>query len=186
MGECRLGEHGDGSVELGKSIDLVDGLDACDGMRCDGHRADGLLVTLMTDVDDVEAFSGARLHLVMHLGDEGAHRIDHVTAALAGCGNDLRCRSVRREHDRGPDRNLVDRVNEDDALFHETIDDDLVVHDLVVAVHGFVEGAHHPCERLDGHLDTGAETPRRRKQHLVNSHRATSIERQQPRVACDR
>ena len=39
----------------------------------------------------------------------------------------------------------------------EPLDDELVVDDLVVAVHGRLEGPHHPRQRLDRHLDAGAE-----------------------------
>src|SRR5690606_21470845 len=53
----------------------------------------------------------------------------------------------------------------------EALDDDLVVDDLVVAVHGRLEGAHHPGERLDRHLDPRAEAAGRGEQHLVDGHR---------------
>ena len=39
----------------------------------------------------------------------------------------------------------------------EAVDDQLVVDDLVVAVHGRLEDPHHPRQRLDRHLHAGAE-----------------------------
>ena len=54
-------------------------------------------------------------------------------------------------------RNVGDVVDEDHALLDEPVDDDLVVDDLVVAVDGRLEGAHHPRQRLDRHLHAGAE-----------------------------
>ncbi len=63
-----------------------------------------------------------------------------------------------------------DVVDEDHALIAETIDDEPVVHDLVVAVHRRLESPHHPGERLDGHLDAGAESARLGEQHLLHGH----------------
>ena len=145
-------------VELGERVDLGDALDTADRPRRDGHRADRLLVTVMADVDDAVALLGAHLHLVMNLGDERAHRVDDVAAASPCCGDDLGGRAVSREHDRTTRGNVGDVVDEHDALLLEPVDDDLVVDDLVVAVDGRFEGAHHPCQCLDRHLDTGAET----------------------------
>ena len=59
----------------------------------------------------------------------------------------------------------------------EALDDELVVDDLVVAVHGRLEGPHHPGQRLDRHLDAGAEPPRRGEQHLVDGHRRRGYRR---------
>ena len=52
----------------------------------------------------------------------------------------------------------------------EAVDDELVVDDLVVAVHGRLEGAHHPRQRLDRHLDAGAEPAGLGQQHPVDVH----------------
>jgi len=64
----------------------------------------------------------------------------------------------------------VESVAEVDALPQATADQP-VVHDLVVAVHGRLEGPHHPRQRLDRHLDAGAEPPGRGEQDLVDGHR---------------
>ena len=68
------------------------------------------------------------------------------------------------EHDRRRGRDLVDIVDEHDALAPEFLDDQAVVHDLVVAVDGRLEDADHPRERLDGHLNPGTEASRLREQ----------------------
>ena len=51
---------------------------------------------------------------------------------------------------------LLEAAGIDPSLF-ESVDDGLVVHDLVIAVHGRLEDVDHPRQRLDCHLDTGAE-----------------------------
>ncbi len=53
----------------------------------------------------------------------------------------------------------------------ELLDDDAVVHDLVVAVHGRVEDAHHPGEGLYGHLDARTESARLRQAYALHLHR---------------
>ena len=57
----------------------------------------------------------------------------------------------------------------------EAVDDQLVVDDLVVAVHGRLEGPHHPRQRLDRHLHAGAEAPGRGEQHPVDGHRGPAL-----------
>ncbi len=52
-------------------------------------------------------------------------------------------------------RNVVD---ETDAEFLETIDDQLVVDDLVKAIDRWFKHSDHPGKRLDRHVDTSAET----------------------------
>ena len=77
---------------------------------------------------------------------------------------------MRREHERRAGGNLRQIVDEDHAEVAEPVDDDPVVHDLVVAVHGRFEGAHHPREGLDRHLDAGAEPAGFGQQHLLDGH----------------
>ena len=68
-----------------------------------------------------------------------------------------------------PGGHLGDVVDEDDAQTLEALDDELVVDDLVVAVHGRLEGPDHPRQRLDRHLHAGAEPARLGEQHPITS-----------------
>lgn len=77
---------------------------------------------------------------------------------------------MRREHEWPPGGHIVDVVDEPHAELAESVDDPAVVHDLVVAVHGRLEGSDHPRERLDGHLDPGAEPARRGEQYPIDIH----------------
>ena len=172
-----LGEQCNRLVELGQRVHLGDRLDAADRVGCDRHRADGLLVTLVTDVEDAVALAGAHLHLVVDLGDERADGVDHERTALLGCGHHLGRRPMGRQHDRATRGHLVHVVDEHHATAFETLDDDPVVDDLVVAVDGWFEGVNHPAQRLDRHLDAGAEPSRFGQQHTVDVHRSRSIGR---------
>ena len=116
------------------------------------------------------ALAGAHLDLVVHLGDERAHRVDDEAAGGARRLDDLGRGAVRRQHDRRARRHLGDVVDEHHAEVLEALDDQLVVDDLVVAVHGRLEGPHHPRQRLDRHLDAGAEAAGRGEQHPVDGH----------------
>ena len=64
-------------------------------------------------------------------------------------------------------RDLVDVVDEDHAERLEPLDHEPVVDDLVVAVHGRLEDAHHPRERLDRHLDARRRTPGLGEENLL-------------------
>ena len=114
----------------------------------------------MADVNDPVALASAHFHFVMDLGDQGAHRVNNVGTTLASGFENLGRRPVCRQHDRAPCRYFLDRVDEHDALGLKAINDELVVDDLVVAVDGAREGSDHPGQRLDRHLDAGAEPAR--------------------------
>ena len=152
-------------------------LDQVDRLGRDRERADRFVVAGVADVEDRVALAGAHLRLVVHLGDERAHRVDDVATLRARGGDDLGRGAVRREHERRAGRHLVDVVDEDHALLPEPLDDEPVVHDLVVAVHGRLEGAHHPRQRLDRHLDAGAEAARLGEQDRLHAGRAGGIDR---------
>ncbi len=91
-----------GSGSSGRARDVVGGFDAVHRVGRDRHRADGLLVALMADVDDAVSLARADADLVVHLRDERAHRIDDVAAGLACRRDDLGGGSVRREHEGSP------------------------------------------------------------------------------------
>ncbi len=170
MRERRLREDRDGLGKVGKGEHVFGRLDAVHGVGSDSHRADCFLVALMADVDDAVALAGAHAHLVMHLGDERTDRVDDVAARLARLGDDLRGRAVRGQHQRRALGHLAHIVDEDHAESGEPIDDQLVVDDLVVAVHRRLEGPHHPRECLDRHLDPGAEASGRGEEHAIHDH----------------
>ena len=152
-------------------VELVLALDEVHRLGRDGERADRFVVAGVADVQDREALARPHLGLVVHLGDERAHRVDDVAAFGAGRGDDLGRRAVRRQHQRRARRHVGDVVDEDHALLAEPLDDEPVVHDLVVAVHGRLERAHHPRERLDRHLDARAEAAGFGEEHLLDRHR---------------
>ena len=170
MRQGRLGKQRQRFFEVGERGDFFDGLDSMNRIRCDGHRADGFFVALVADVDDPVALLRAHPDLVVDLGHQRAHGVDHEAAGRFGVGNNLGRRAVRAQHDRRAFGDLVDRVDEDDALLFEPAHDLLVVHDLVIAVHGRREGPHHRRQRLDRHLDTRAESTGSGEQDLICSH----------------
>ena len=55
----------------------------------DREGADGFVVAGVADVEDREALAGADLRLVVHLGDERAHRVDDVATLRARGRDDL-------------------------------------------------------------------------------------------------
>jgi len=163
--ERGLGKQGDGLLEVGERGNLLAGFDAMDVARSDRHRADRLFVAFMTDVDDLVALLGARLHFVVDLGDERTDGVDDIAALGPSSRHDLGGRAVGRKHDRSTSRHIGDVVDEDHAGLFEPLHHELVVHDLVVAVHRRFERPHHPGKGLDRHLDTGAKASRRSQQH---------------------
>src|SRR5579875_3332227 len=165
VGEGRLGEQRHGRAGVLERVDVRLALDEADGARRDGHRPDGLLVAGVAHVDDGVALLRPHLELVVHLRHERAHRVHDGAPPLAG-------RAMRREHERRAGGDVGDVVDEDHPLPGELLDDEAVVDDLVVAVDGGLEDADHPGERLDRHLDAGAEAARLGEQDAVDLHAA--------------
>ena len=182
----RLGEQGDRTLDVGQLLDLLDRLDPIDRVGRHRHRADRLLVAFVADVDDAVALPGAHLHLVVDLGDQRAHRVDDVRTTSTGGFDDSGRRPVRRQHDRHADRHVADVVDEHHPEPLEALDDESVVDDLVVAVHGSRERPDHPGQRLDRHLDAGTEPSRFGEQHrphgrwLFDAHYTSNLSRQNP------
>ena len=104
-------------------------------------------------------------------------RMDESTAEQWGVIGTESYKNQARVADRvlGMLESLSDIVDEHDTKAFEALDHQLVVNDLVVAVHRRVEGAHHPGERLDGHLHAGAEAAGRGEEHSVDGHRDSSL-----------
>ncbi|MCL4422140.1 MAG: hypothetical protein M1115_03045 [Actinobacteria bacterium] len=59
----------------------------------------------------------------------------------------------------------------------ELLDDMLIVDDLVVAVHRWLEDSHHPSESLDGHLDSCAEASWGGQQHALHLRSILALKR---------
>ena len=85
-----------------------------------------------------------------------------------------------------PGGTSVDVVDEDHALAAELLDDEAVVDDLVVAVDGRLEDADHPGERLDRHLDAGAEAPRLGEQDVLDPARPAHRDGYRAEVTVDK
>ena len=123
----------------------------------------------VADVEDGVALAAAHLELVVHLGDERAHGVDHDATPGPGRFDDLGGRTVGAQHERRTGGHGGHVVDEDHPLVAEALDDVAVVHDLVVAVHRRLEDPDHPGQGLDRLLDAGAEPPRLGQHHSVDS-----------------
>src|ERR1700677_4339101 len=74
------------------------------------------------------------------------------------------------QHDGRSGRHHCDVVDEDHADCSEVVDHELVVHDLVEAVDGWLEDPRHPVECLYCLLHAGTEAPWGLEHDLVNLH----------------
>ena len=166
--ESGLSQQGDtittSCAEPAKAVGRIHERHRGGGLGDDSNR---LIVALVADVDDVEALVGHALDLMVHLGDERADGIDRHRGSSVCRGDHLWRRAVSRQHHRPPFGNICDVVDEDHADAFEHVDDRGVVDDLVVAVHRGFEDLDHPGQRLDRHLDAGAETSGLGKEHLL-------------------
>ena len=133
-------------------------------MRCTASGAtaigaDGLFVTLVTDVEHRVALLGANLEFVMDLGDERTDGVDDRAAAARAASMTSGGEPWALSMTGAPGGTVVDVVDEDDAEGLEVLDDELVVNDLVVAVDRRLEDPRHPVECLNGLFDAGAKPP---------------------------
>ena len=141
-------------------------LDQVHRLRGHRHGAHGLLVSGMADVEDGVPLAAPHLELVVDLGDQRAHRVDHHPATLAAAATTSGAEPwapASAGHRRAPrPRRRRTPRREPGTSSHDVP----VVDDLVVAVHGRLEDPHHPGQRLDGLLHPGAESPRLGQQDL--------------------
>lgn len=168
--EGGLSKKSDRLLELGECLDVTNRFDSMHGIRCHRHRAHRFLVALVADVDDLVSLARTDLHLVMDLRHERAHRVNDVPSRCSGRCEHLGSRSVSAEHDRTARWDDCDVVDEHHPEVLESLHDLLVVHDLVVAVHGWLEGPDHPRQGLYRHLYPGTEATGRCEQHAVYLH----------------
>ncbi len=116
------------------------------------HRADDLVVAFVADQDDGVAFSRVADGFEMDLDDERAGGVDGEEPALAGLVADLGRDAVRTVKERRARRNFVERLDKNGAAVAESLDDELVVNDLVINVERRTEeieqrapGTRSPC-----------------------------------------
>ena len=165
-----LGEQCGRAVDCWECLDLGNRLDSMDCFGGDGHRADRFFMSLVTNVDNLISLTGANLDLVVDLGDEWADRVHHVPAGIDGGLDDLWCGSMCRQHDGRACRNVGDVIDEDHPHVLESLNDEAIMNNLVIAVHGRFECSNHGGEGLDGHLHTSAKTSGRSEQNVIDGH----------------
>ena len=149
--ERRLGDVGN-PVRIGdlQVIDLGHRADQLDRLGRLAHRADDLLVALVSDQDDRIALGGVFARLGVHLGDQRAGRVQHVQLPLAAALVHLGGDSVGRQHHHGALGHVQLGVDEHGAAVGQLRHDVVVVHDLLAHVHRraeVLEGALHRVHR---------------------------------------
>jgi hypothetical protein len=158
--------------------DLVDLVGRVDDLDVVGRLARGaldLLVAVVTDEEDVVVVLREPHGFLVHLGHQGAGRVDGVEVARGGRRADGRRDAVRREHEARALGHLVGLVHEDRAAVAQRLHDVLVVHDLLAHVHRGAVGLEGLLDRHDGTVDAGAVAARRGEQHALG--RGGGVER---------
>src|SRR5699024_3012686 len=123
-------------------------------------RALDLLVTVVTDQQDVVVVAGETLGLVVHLGHQRAGRIDGAQLAVLGRLAHRRRGAVGGEDHQFALGHLVGLVDEDHALFGQGVDHVTVVHDLFSHIDRRTLLLERAFDRFHGPIHTGAVTPR--------------------------
>ncbi len=118
--------------------------------------ADDLLVTLVSDKQDVVVLGREPAGLLVYLGDQRTGGVDDVQAARAGVVVHLRRDAVSREHHGGTGRDLLGLVDEDRAALLERLHDMSVVHDLFADVYRTRQPLQRRFHRLNRPVDARA------------------------------
>ena len=133
--------------------DVFGAVDQLHALRRLAGGAVDLLVACVADQQDVVVVTCVALHFLVHLGHQGAGRVDGAQFAVHGLLADCGGHSVRGEHDHRAFGHLVGLVDEDRAAFGQPVDDVAVVHDLLahvdrgaVGVQGLLDGHHGPVD----------------------------------------
>ena len=142
------------SLDSGRRLDQIDPLG---GLT---HCAFDLGVAGVADHDHLAPQLAHLDDLDMHLGDQGAGRVEHPEPAPFGFGAHRPRHAVRAEDHRAAGRNVGKLIDEDRALALQALDDKPVVHHLVAHIDRCAELRERLLDDGDGAIDTGTETTR--------------------------
>src|SRR4051794_10414691 len=117
-------------------------------------------MAFVADKENRVSFTGKAHGFEMNFGDQGAGGVDGAQPALGGSLADGRGDAVSAIKDVGPVRDLVDRVNEDDAARAKALDDMAIMHDLVVNIERRAEKFESALQALDRHIHAGTKAAR--------------------------
>jgi hypothetical protein len=121
------------------------------------HRALHLGMSAVADQHHPGPLAAVAGDLQVHLGHQGAGRIEDPQPARLRLVADIAGDPVGAE-DHGPaGRHLIELVDEDRAAPLQAVDDETVVDHLVADIDGCAVDVEHPLDDLDRPIDTGAE-----------------------------
>src|SRR5690606_12980592 len=133
------------------------------------HGAFHFRVALVSDHDELVALAAQLGHFHMHLGHQGAGRIEDLKAPVIGLMTHGLAHAVGAEDEGGAGGHLGEVFDEDGTLGHEIVHHVGVVHDLVTHIDGRAVLGQGPLHDLDGAVDAGAKAPRLGQQNIVDT-----------------
>ena len=123
----------------------------------------------MADHQDMHRIGAAAgemaLGFAVHLGDQGAGRVEIGEAAALGLGGHGFRHAVGGEHDGGVFRHFGEFVDEDGALVFEIFHHGAVVDDFVADIDRRAVAAQRLLDDADGAVHAGAKSARACEQH---------------------
>ena len=138
-------------------------------------------MALVADEQDVIILRREAPGFVVHLGNEGARRVDHLKAPLFGVRADVRSDPVGREHHHRTGRDVRVLVHEHRTTLFQGSHHVQVVHDLLADVDGGAVALERHLDRLHGPVDTSAVTARLGEEDTPGGRRhVTHVRRGQP------
>jgi hypothetical protein len=124
----------------------------------------------VADQHDRVALARELDRLLVHLGDQGAGRVDRAEAPTLGVGVDGGRHAVRGEHgDRVRGDRVVELLHEHGPALAQLGHDVLVVHDLLAHVDGGAVELECALDGLHGAVDAGTVAARGGEQQLLGS-----------------
>ena len=121
------------------------------------HRAFDFDVALVADHHDFESLGNHATHFVVHLGDEGAGRVDRVELVLLGPVPDGGGNAVGGVDENGTLGRVFRFFDEGRAFLAQTVDDVPIVNDFVAYEDGAIALGKGELDDVDGPVDTGTE-----------------------------
>jgi hypothetical protein len=128
-----------------------------------------LLVTLVTDQQDVVVVAGEALRLLVHLGDQRTGGVDGVQTARGGRSVHRGRHAVRGEHHDRALGDLVGLVHEDHAAVAQRLHHVAVVHDLLAYVDRRAVLVQRLLDGFDRAVHAGAVPAWFREQHAFSA-----------------
>ena len=116
-------------------------------------------MTIVTNQHALAALATEAFHLEVHLGHQGAGRIEDLETALFSFGTDFFRNTVSTENNDRSTGNISQLINKNRAALTQLVDDKFIVHHLMAHINRRTKKIESTVDDINGTIDTSTKAP---------------------------